>query len=46
MWVKALIYAAVALFSGGLLMLPLWIYGGLMGTYDLWLLRRRGNQFW
>jgi hypothetical protein len=46
MWVKALIYAAVAIFSGGFLILPLWIYGGLMGTYDLWLLHRRGTQTW
>jgi hypothetical protein len=46
MWAKALIYVAVAIFSGGFLILPLWIYGGLMGTYDLWLLHRRGTQTW
>jgi hypothetical protein len=46
MWVKALIYFAVAVLSGGFLFLPLWIYGGLMGTYDAWLLHRRGKQGW
>jgi hypothetical protein len=46
MWAKALIYVAVAFFSGGMLAIPVWIYGGLMGTYDYYLLQRRGTQGW
>lgn len=46
MWVKALLYFAAAIFSGGFLAIPLWIYGGMRGTYDLYLLRTRGNQLW
>lgn len=46
MWAKALIYAAIAILSSGVLLIPLWIYGGLMGTYDLWLLHRKGTQTW
>jgi hypothetical protein len=46
MWAKALIYFAVAFFTGGLLVIPVWIYGGLMGTHDYYLLRRKGTQGW
>jgi hypothetical protein len=46
MWVKAILYVAIALLSGGFLALPIWIYGGVMGTYDLWLLHRKGTQAW
>jgi hypothetical protein len=46
MWAKALIYAAIAIFSGGFLIIPLWIYAGLRGTYDLYLLRRTATQLW
>lgn len=46
MWVKALLFAGVVIFSGGMLAVPAWIYGALMGTYDDYLLRRRGTQGW
>ena len=46
MWAKALLLAAIVLFTGGFLAIPVWIYGGLMGTYDDYLLRRRGTQGW
>jgi hypothetical protein len=46
MWVKAILYVAVVVLSGGFLAIPVWIYGGLMGTHDLWLLHRKGTQGW
>lgn len=46
MWAKALLLAAIVIFTGGFLAIPVWIYGGLMGTYDDYLLRRRGTQGW
>ncbi len=46
MWAKALLYIAVVTFTGGFLAIPVWVYGGLMGTYDDYLLRRRGTQGW
>ena len=46
MWAKALLLVALLIFTGGLLAIPVWIYGGLMGTYDDYLLRRRGTQGW
>lgn len=46
MWPKALLFAAIVIFTGGFLALPVWIYGGLRGTYDDYLLRRRGTQGW
>lgn len=46
MWAKALLIFFVALLSGGLLGIPLWIYTGVAGTYDYYLLKRRQKQLW
>lgn len=46
MWAKALLIFAVALVTGGVLAIPLWIYTGVMGNYDYWLKHRQGKQLW
>lgn len=46
MWGKSLLYFAVVFFSAGFLALPLWIYGGVAGNYDYYLLKRQDKQFW
>jgi hypothetical protein len=46
MWAKALLIFLVAVISGGFLAIPLWIYAGVSGTYDYYLLKRRNKQLW
>lgn len=46
LWAKALLIIFVAFLSGGFLGIPLWIYGGVMGNYDYYLLRRKQQQLW
>ena len=46
MLLKALLYFLVGALSGGTLFLFLHIYAGLYGTYDFYLLRAKGKQFW
>lgn len=50
LWVKGLIYTGVyVLLSSltyGLFSIPLWIVCGLIGSYDLYLLKCKGTQLW
>lgn len=46
MWGKALILAALTLFSGGILFVLAWFYCGAVGNYDYYLLTTKGTQWW
>lgn len=46
MWAKALIIIVVSLFSGGAMAPLFWIYGGVCGTYDYYLLKVKNKQLW
>jgi hypothetical protein len=46
LWAKALIYLAVALVSGGTLVIFAWIYASIFGIYDFYLLKKFGKQLW
>jgi hypothetical protein len=46
MWAKALLIVVVVFATGGFLGIPIWIYAGIAGTYDFYLLKRRQKQLW
>lgn len=46
LWVKALVILFLAVISTGLLAPLLWIYAGVAGNYDYYLLRSRATQLW
>jgi hypothetical protein len=46
MWLKAILYLALVFGTAGFLMWLPWIYSFGFGTYDLYLLRKHGKQFW
>jgi hypothetical protein len=46
LWAKGLIYIAVALVSGGTLVIFAWIYSSIFGIYDYYLLKKFGKQLW
>jgi len=45
-WVKSLLMIGVSLISGGALAIPCWIYSGLFGNYDYYLLKVKNKQLW
>lgn len=45
-WVKGLIMIAVSFFTAGIAIPLLWIYCGLFGNWDYYLLREAGTHFW
>lgn len=45
-WAKGLIILVITIFSGGVAIPLIWIYCGLLGNYDYYLLKARNNQFW
>jgi hypothetical protein len=46
LWVKALLLVFIVLATAGTLAIPAWIYAGIAGNYDLYLLRQRNKQLW
>ena len=46
MWAKALIIFALMVVTGGILAIPAWIYMGIAGNYDYYLLKRQNKQLW
>lgn len=45
-WVKALIQVGILIFTAGLGFFLVWIYCGIAGNYDYYLLARRGKQLY
>jgi hypothetical protein len=46
LWVKGLLFIAIAFFSAGFLAIIPWIYGSVFGTYDYYLLKKDDKQLW
>ena len=46
LWVKGLIFLAIAFFSAGFLAIVPWLYGCIFGTYDYYLLKKEDKQLW
>lgn len=46
MWAKGLIILFILLGSSGLAVPLVWLYCGLLGSYDYYLLKVRGKQLW
>jgi hypothetical protein len=46
LWLKGLLYFAVIFGSAGFLVWLPWIYSFSFATYDLYILRKQGKQFW
>jgi hypothetical protein len=46
LWVKGLAILVIALFSHGVAIPLLWVYAGVFGNWDQYLLRRFGAQLW
>ncbi|QWD80519.1 DUF2628 domain-containing protein [Polynucleobacter sp. MWH-Spelu-300-X4] len=46
LWLKGILYLAVIFGTAGFLVWLPWIYSFSFGTYDLYLLRKHGKQFW
>ena len=46
MWAKALIIFALLVVTAGVLAIPAWIYMGIAGNYDYYLLKRQNKQLW
>ncbi len=46
MWAKGIIIFIVLFFSAGAAAPIAWIYAGLLGNYDYYLLKVKNNQFW
>ena len=46
MWAKGLIILCIEMFSGGVAIPLAWVYCGVLGNYDYYLLKVRQNQFW
>lgn len=46
MWAKGLIIFTVLIFSAGVVAPFAWLYSGLLGNYDYYLLKVKNNQFW
>lgn len=46
MWAKGLILLLIALGTSGTAIIFLWIYSGIAGTYDYYLLKAKGKQLW
>lgn len=46
MWAKGIIIFVVLFFSAGAAAPLAWIYAGLLGNYDYYLLKVKNNQFW
>lgn len=46
MWAKGLILLLIALGTSGAAIIFLWIYCGIAGTYDYYLLKAKGKQLW
>jgi hypothetical protein len=46
LWVKAILMVLVALVTGGFAVPFIWLYAGLAGNYDYYLLRRKQRQLW
>lgn len=46
MWAKALLIFVISLFTHGLAAPLFWFYGGLLGTYDYYLLKAKKKQLW
>jgi hypothetical protein len=46
LWLKGLLYLALVFGTAGFLVWLPWIYCFSFGTYDLYLLRKHGKQFW
>jgi hypothetical protein len=46
LWVKGLLFLAIAFFSAGFLAIIPWLYGCIFGTYDYYLLKKDDKQLW
>lgn len=46
MWAKGLIMMGLILLTGGILGIPMWIYCGVFGKYDLYLWEMKHKQLW
>jgi len=46
LWVKGLAILVIALFSHGVAIPLLWVYAGVFGNWDQYLLHRVGSQLW
>ncbi len=46
MWAKALIMLFVCIVLAGVPCIFFWIYSGVAGNYDYYLLKGKGTQFW
>ena len=46
MWAKGAIVFLLAILTGGIAVPFIWIYSGLAGDYDYYLLQQRGTQLW
>jgi hypothetical protein len=46
LWVKGLLFIAIAFFSAGFLAIVPWLYGCIFGTYDYYLLKKDDKQLW
>jgi hypothetical protein len=46
LWVKGLAILVISLFSHGVAIPLLWVYAGVFGNWDRYLLERSGSQLW
>ena len=46
LWVKGLLMLLIAVITAGMAGIFIWIYAGIAGNYDYYLLRRKGKQLW
>jgi hypothetical protein len=45
-WVKGALLLLVAMLTAGVGFLPIWLYAGIAGDYDFYLLKRKRKQLW